>query len=249
MSFGKVVHHSTYTLNKSALKSVTEHKDVGVLLTSKLSFSKHLKNILAKAHRSLGLLRRVIPSSSSITLKRSLYLSLVRSHLVHCSQIWRPFMIQDSKLLESLQRKASKFILNDYQTDYKSRLQQLKLLPLTLWLEIQDILFFITLIKFPPDNFNLKNYIQFITSASRSATSHKIRPVITRSPRLNITKFFYFNRIVRIWNSLPPVDLSLSFNSLRKSIYDLHWDYFSSNYDPGDPCSWSRTCLCTRCTS
>ena len=73
MSFGKAVHHSTYTLNKSVLKSVTEHKDVGVLLTSKLSFSKHLKNILAKAHRSLDLLRRVILSNSNTTLKCSLY--------------------------------------------------------------------------------------------------------------------------------------------------------------------------------
>ena len=35
ISFGILVQHSTYTLNKSALKSVIEHKDVGVLLTSK----------------------------------------------------------------------------------------------------------------------------------------------------------------------------------------------------------------------
>ena len=204
------------------------------------------KNILAKAHRSLGLLRRVIPSSST-TLKHSLHLSFVRSHLVHCCQIWRPFKIQDSKLLESLQRKASMFILNDFQTDYKLRLQQLKILPLTLWLEIQDILFFITLIKFPPDNFNIKNYVQFSTTISSSAASRKIRPVTTQSPRLNITKLYYFNRIVCIWNSLPYVDLNLSFTSLRKSIYDLYWDYLFSIYDPGDPCSWSRACLCTRC--
>ena len=36
MSFGKAVHHSTYTLSKSALKSVSEHKDVGVLSTREL---------------------------------------------------------------------------------------------------------------------------------------------------------------------------------------------------------------------
>ena len=38
------------------------------------------------------------------------------------------------------------------------------------------------------------------------------------------------NRIVRIWNSLPPLDLDGSFVSLKKSLFTLYWNYFLSSY-------------------
>ena len=249
MRFGKVVQDTSYSISDSTITQVSEHKDVGVILTPNLSFSAHLRHILAKAHRSLGLLRRVLPPHSSPVLKRSLYLTLVRSNLVHCSQIWRPYLIKDLKLLESLQRKASKFILNDYEMDYKQRLLKLQLLPLTLWLEIRDIMLFISLVQFPPDNFDLSDYVQFTTSITRSSTRLSIRSVSKHVPRLNSTKNYYFNRIVPIWNSLPPLDLSLSYTSLRKMVYAFYWEYFVTNYILDVPCSWSRVCRCSNCTS
>ena len=36
-----------------------------------------------------------------------------------------------------------------------------------------------------------------------------------------------FNRIIKIWNSLPPIDLSNSFYEIKKSILSLYWDYFT----------------------
>ena len=38
--------------------------------------------------------------------------------------------MKDITVLEGVQSKATKFILNDYSSDYKSRLQSLRLLPL-----------------------------------------------------------------------------------------------------------------------
>ena len=43
------------------------------------------------------------------------------------------------KLIENVQRRATKFILNDYSSVYKSRSLKLNLLPLTM---IYDICFF-----------------------------------------------------------------------------------------------------------
>ena len=63
-------------------------------------------------HQSLGLLRRVIPSNSEQALKCFHFLTLVRSHLVHCGQIGTSCLIQDSKLVVSLQGK----LLNSFQT-------------------------------------------------------------------------------------------------------------------------------------
>jgi len=43
-------------------------------------------------------------------------------------------------MLEQLQHRATKYILQDYSSDYKSRLTNLNLLPLMYVLEISDII-------------------------------------------------------------------------------------------------------------
>ena len=96
----------------------------------------------------LGLLRRVFSKSVSISAKRSLYVSLVRPHLLYCSPIWHPYLLADIRTLELVQRRATKFIINDTSVDYKSRLIQLELLRLMMELEIADIIFLIKSLRF-----------------------------------------------------------------------------------------------------
>ena len=137
-----------------------------------------------------------------------IYLSLVRSQISYCCQIWRPCLVKECSNLEKLQRRAIKFILSDYHSDYKSscRLIALNLLPISLclWMELQDILLFIKLVQLPPDNFSLLNYISFVSSSChscRSSSPNKIKSSNSRIPRLNSTRHFYMNQIVQIWNS------------------------------------------------
>ena len=170
-------------LNNVSLSTSTSHKDLGVILSSNLSWSPHITSILQKAYRSLGLLKRAIPYESPTDLKRSLYLLLVRSHVLYCSPIWRPHLIKDSKALETLQRRATKYILSS-SIDYKSRLIVLKLFPITLWLEIQDVLLLIKLIQNPPNNFQLDDYIIFSTNSTRSSTHNRIKSSNIIVPRL-----------------------------------------------------------------
>ncbi len=51
--------------------------------------------------------------------------------------------VPDKGYLETIQRRATKFILNDYSSDYKSRLTKLNMLPLMMTLELNDIIFFL----------------------------------------------------------------------------------------------------------
>ena len=95
-------------------------RDLGVLITDTLSWSDHIHLITSKAYKMLGLIRRSF--AVSVSNKKSLYVSLVKSHLLYCSVIWRPHLRKDIMLLERVQRRASKFLLNDYSSDYKSRL-------------------------------------------------------------------------------------------------------------------------------
>uniref|UniRef100_A0A1X7VQL9 Uncharacterized protein n=1 Tax=Amphimedon queenslandica TaxID=400682 RepID=A0A1X7VQL9_AMPQE len=74
----------------------------------------------------LGLLKRSF-SCNNITVRKRLYVTLVRSLLSYCSQVWRPSLIRDIVNLERIQRRASKFILSDYKCTYKDCLIQLNL--------------------------------------------------------------------------------------------------------------------------
>ena len=110
-----------------------QQRDLGIIISSDLSWSCHICRIVSKAYKILHLLRRTFCSSNDITTKKRLYISLVRSQVMYGSQIWRPLLIKDMKPIESLQRRATKYILNDYTSDYRSRLIQLNLLPCTIY--------------------------------------------------------------------------------------------------------------------
>ena len=101
--------------------------------------------------------------STNVQLRCHLYISLVRSKLPYCSQLWRPHLVRDISNLERVQRRASKFILDYSSLNYKSRLVSLHLLPLMYWLELQDVMFLIKCLKDSPDNFSLGSWISFVS--------------------------------------------------------------------------------------
>ena len=131
-------------------------------------------------------------ASTSIGIRKRLYLALVRSQLSYCSQLWRPRLMKDIVCLEKVQRRASKYILGDRESDYRSRLITLNLLPLMYWLELQDLIFCVKSLQSPSDNFNIRNYVQFSTSSTRSSGCK----LLYKTSCSSTTRHFYLNRIV-----------------------------------------------------
>ena len=129
-----------------------------ILLTSDLNWSAHYSLLLMNAYKTLGLLRRTFSDVRCVRAKKILYLSLVRSKLQYC---WRPMLIKDIISLECVQRRATKYILHDFSSDYKSHLISLNILPLMMQLEINDLMFFIKNLKDPISTFNVHQFVQF----------------------------------------------------------------------------------------
>ena len=127
-------------MEKKSLLSPTVEILIGIIFSSILSWSLHYDPISAMAYRKLGLIRRAF-FSSICRKKWKAPLSLVRSQLTYCSQIWGPYLIKNITLLEKIQRQATKFILKDHSSDYWSRLISLHLIPLIYLYEIFDVLF------------------------------------------------------------------------------------------------------------
>ena len=98
---------------------------------------------LPKHIKTLGLICCSFHHISSISTKRTIYISIIRLQILYGSQIWHPYLIKDITKIENIQKHASKFILNDFLSDYKSRLTSLHILPLMLSMELNDIIFMV----------------------------------------------------------------------------------------------------------
>ena len=132
---------SHYYVSNNEIQHDERHKDLGLTIDGLISWSEHYNNICRKAYSSLNLIRRSVSPTSPLFLKKQPYLALVKSHLTYCCQLWRPRYVKDVLALERVQRKATKFILNDYSSGYKQRLLSLNMLPLMYWYELQDLIF------------------------------------------------------------------------------------------------------------
>jgi len=114
--------------------------------------------------------------------------------------------------VERIQCEATKHILNDYESSYKSRLEQLHLLPLMYTYELNGVMFLVKCLKQPSDNLKIHHHITFATSSTRFGNSNKlVHPKSSSSAQ----QHFCFNRIVKLWNHLPLIDMSLSIHQLK----------------------------------
>ena len=165
--------NSSYCINSHNIMLANQCKDLGIIFISNLNWSPHTEMIISWQYKILKLLRRTFHTSCTNTEKQ-LYLSLVRSQLMYCSQLWRPNLIKDIFCLERVQRRATKYILNDFSFDYKSCLLKLNILPLMYIYKLNEILFFNKIANSPSPHFKIHHYITFSNPATRSSEHSKL---------------------------------------------------------------------------
>ena len=126
--------------NGSQIMSVTTEKDLGIHVSTKLSWNNHIDVIISKANKMLGMIKRTCTNKCDQKTLIILYKSLVHPQLEYASQVWSPYTKEKITALERVQRRATKFIL---KTDlcYPERLVKLRLLPLEYRREILDLRF------------------------------------------------------------------------------------------------------------
>jgi hypothetical protein len=96
--------------HKIALEETKLEKDLGVNVDPELKFSKHIEVQVNKANKILGMIRKSYEYLDGTTLKM-LFTALVRPHLEFSNVAWSPRLIKDRKLIEGVQRRATKLVL------------------------------------------------------------------------------------------------------------------------------------------
>ena len=93
---------ATYFMDSSPIQVVESCRDLGVIISTDLSWSLQQNSFISRVNEQPDLIHRTFSKSVSAREKKLLYLSMVRSQLTYCSQLWRPQFIEDIATLEKV---------------------------------------------------------------------------------------------------------------------------------------------------
>lgn len=102
-----------YTLHGHILEPVDSAKYLGVSISNNLSWNKHIQSVTAKGNRTLGFVKRNLKECTR-KVKAAGYTTLVRPVIEYASTIWDPTNQASINTLELIQRRAARFVYNDY---------------------------------------------------------------------------------------------------------------------------------------
>ena len=106
-----------YILQNHTLECVSSAKYLGVTLQSNLKWNKYIDNITSIGNKSLGFLKRNLKVANT-EIKSRAYQALVRPKLEYSCSVWDPHTKDQQQKLEKVQRRAARYVQNNY--DYIS---------------------------------------------------------------------------------------------------------------------------------
>ena len=211
--FGKTNKHHKYFLQDNFLSAVSNERDLGVIVDHQLKFSSHAKSVSSSANKTLGIIKRTISSRHPRVLMK-LYKVLVRPRLEVGMSLAAPFFKKDRKLLEDVQRCATKMVTNMNKFPYEERLRRLKLPTLTYQWKRGDIIF-----KNLSKNTLPGLFAQPLPSGTRG---HSLKLSMQHSTSRHRSHFFS-QRIINMWNQLSEETVSATSIDMFNSHLDREW--------------------------
>jgi len=192
---------------------VNEERDLGVIISEDLKWEKQCSSAVSKDNRILGMIKRNFVDRSKETILL-LYKSLVRPQLEYCCQVWSPHYSKDIKLLEGVQRRATKLINGMENLHYEERLRHLGPMSLETRRIRGDL---IEVFNFLNRSYTVDADIFFeYDKGNRRGHSKKL---FKRRMRLDIRKYVFGNRVNDKWNNLPQCCINCTtFNNFKSHI-------------------------------
>ena len=234
LEIGQKNNQSQYKLNINSkdhiLEKVTEEKDIGVLIDTKLSFENHISQKIKKANSIFSLIRR---SFSDLNIKNfnPLFNSLVRSQLEYASSVWSPFKKKHIENIENVQRRATKQVPSLKNKTYEERLQTLQL-PTLVYRRLRgDMIETYKILNNIYDK-NASNFLKLkrSTNERHSQRGHALKLSHQRAIK-EIRSHSFSVRVAGVWNSLPSNVVEAPNVNTFKNRLDRHWSSQDIKYN------------------
>jgi hypothetical protein len=186
------------SIGGNVLETTLSIKDLGVIMSQTLKFSEHINSITRAAYQQSGLIFKCFITRDRDFLTK-MFTSFCRPKLEYNTCVWSPHKIGEITQLENVQRRYTKRIHGLNDLTYAERLKALGLKSL----EYRRIIFDLCMVYSICHQLVNLNFDDFFSrSPGQSTRGHAWKLLVPRCS-CDTRKFFFSNRVVPIWNSLP----------------------------------------------
>ena len=214
-----------------------DHNDLGLYIADILNWDAHVEAKCSKANKVFFMMKRSSPHIS-VKSKLNLYKTMVLPIMMYASCCCHA-SVRSMRNLEAVQKRVTRWILPHCE-NYKERLLFLNLLPVSLYLQLRDLLMLSKLIA---------GCFDFDSSARMSYRmnfrQNKLEFIVERSPRLSKVDTNFWCREPRLVNKLPTAIDFFNPIGLKGRLNSFLWCFFSEKYNQKVSCSWKLPCDCT----
>ena len=172
-----------------------------------------------QARRLSGMMMRNI-STKHVSIMVPLFSAIIRPVLEYGNAVWCPYKKKDIKKIEDVQRDYTRRIKGMNGLDYSERLQTLKLPSLEFRRLRGDLIEVYKILHNIYDPITTHSLLTIDSSSCTHSNGFKLtKPGFNTNPY----KYFFTNRIVNDWNSLPSQVVNADSLNTFKNKIDLHF--------------------------
>ena len=199
-----------YFLAREPLVKVDSYKYLGLNVTSNMSWTPHIQQMVGKANSRLRFVQRVLRGCPQ-HVKSVAYFTLARPLVEYCSTVWSPHETGLDHEIEMVQRRAARFVSGRYswRESVTAMLSDLGWETLQKRRQDQDMKLLIRILKG-----ECKIDIEgLLNKASYISIRNGDHPKKFEEFQCRVDYFYqsFFPRVVRQWNKLSKVDVSKHF--------------------------------------
>lgn len=207
---------NVYSMDGTTLTESQVEKDLGVFIDCRLEFDKHIKSIVGKANRMLGMIKIAFTCMNK-TMFLHLYKGLVRPLLEYCVQAWSPYKKKHIDLIEGVQKRAFRLVPELRNMTYEKQLEELNLTELVDRRIRGDMIETYKIIS-GKEGLNPSNFFQMSRNLRPRNGTHSMK-ISKEYSRLDLRKYTFSQRVVKTWNDLTPEEVYARKTSDFKASY------------------------------
>lgn len=231
-------------LNNTEVTEVICQRDLGIMVSNNLSWTTNCQVRTCKALNALHNIKRNVSKSCRTKTKLNAYVGYVMPILTYCSQTWAPNTTH-CKSIERVQKTAMRWIAPTEST-YKKRLLLTHLLPVTLYLELHDLLYLLRRTDCSTtenqENDNCKTTRQH-ARGERIIPKYRLQKTNDNFP-YRAKKLL--NAVIKSLSNTTPDEI---LKPTKSTLSNFFWSYFKEKYDEFIPCTWRILCSCGYCNT